>query len=64
MPCARQRTTVHGNTEETERHGYVDGWDWVWMTTMVGIWIVLVGTLVYSPVRLAQRDRHDHGKHL
>lgn len=43
-------------------HGYVDGWDWVWMTAMMAVWIVLIGAAVYGAVRLAQRDHHDHEK--
>lgn len=23
-------------------HGYVDGWDWLWMTVMMAVWIVLL----------------------
>lgn len=45
-------------------HGYVDSWDWVWMTTITVFWVVLIGAVVYAAVRLAQRDRHDHGRPL
>ena len=45
-------------------HGYVDGWDWVWMTTMMVSLIVLTGAVVYAAVRLAHRDRHNQGKTL
>ena len=45
-------------------HGYVDGWDWMWMTTMMVFWIVLVGAVVYWAVRVAQRDRHHDEKPL
>lgn len=45
-------------------HGYVDGWDWLWMTAMMTVWIVLIGAAVYAAVRLAQRDPRDRGKPL
>ena len=32
-------------------HGWVDGWDWLWMTLMMGFWLVVL----YAAVRLAQR---------
>ncbi len=31
------------------------GWDWIWMTFMMGFWIALLGAVVYIAVRLAQR---------
>lgn len=34
-----------------------DGWDWVWMTFMMGFWVVVLGAVVYAAVRLAQRDK-------
>jgi len=34
-----------------------DGWDWFWMTFMLGFWVVVLGLAVYAAVRLAQRDR-------
>jgi heme/copper-type cytochrome/quinol oxidase subunit 2 len=36
-------------------HAWIDGWDWFWMTLMMGFWIVLLGAVVYIAVRLAQR---------
>jgi hypothetical protein len=33
----------------------MDGLDWLWMTFMMGFWIVLIGGVVYVAVRLAQR---------
>ena len=45
-------------------HDYVDGWDWVWMTTMMVSLIVLTGAVVYAAVRLAQRERHNQEKPL
>ena len=61
MPHSRDRTIVHHDNKEAEMHGYVDGWDWVWMTTMMVFLIVLTGAVVYAAVRLAQRDRHNQG---
>ena len=34
----------------------MDGWDWLWMTFGMGLWIVLIGAVVYVAVRLAQRS--------
>ncbi len=36
-------------------HAWINGWDWVWMTFMMGFWVVLLGAAVYIAVRLAQR---------
>lgn len=33
----------------------MDGFDWLWMTFMMGFWIVLIGLVVFVAVRLAQR---------
>lgn len=33
------------------------GWDWLWGTVMMVSWIVLIGVVVYTAVRLAHRDR-------
>ena len=33
----------------------MDAWDWLWMTFMMGFWLVLIGVVVYLAVRLAQR---------
>lgn len=35
---------------------YVDGWDWLWMTLMMGFWVVIVGLVVYLVVKLTQDD--------
>ena len=35
-----------------------DGWDWFWMLPMMLIGIVLLGAVVYTAVRLANRDSH------
>lgn len=34
---------------------HMNGWDWVWGTLMMGVWIVLLGVAVYVAVRLARR---------
>jgi len=36
-------------------HAWMDGWDWVWMTFMMGFWVILIGAVVYIAVRLAQQ---------
>jgi hypothetical protein len=37
------------------------GWDWVWMTFMMGFWLIVFGAVVYVAVRLGQRPlRKDH----
>jgi hypothetical protein len=36
-------------------HAWIDGWNWVWMTFMMGFWIVLISAVVYIAVRLAHR---------
>lgn len=39
-------------------YGDFDGLDWLWMSSMMGLWIVVIGAVVYAAVRLAQRDNH------
>jgi len=36
---------------------YVDGWDWVWMTLMMGFWVVILALVVFLVVKLVQGDR-------
>jgi heme/copper-type cytochrome/quinol oxidase subunit 2 len=36
-------------------HAWMDGWDWFWMTLMMGFWVVVLGAVIYIAVRLAQR---------
>ena len=36
-------------------HGWMDGWDWLWMSFMMVFWIVLLGVVVYAAVSLSQR---------
>jgi heme/copper-type cytochrome/quinol oxidase subunit 2 len=34
---------------------WMDGWDWVWMTFMMGFWVVVFGAVLYAVLRLANR---------
>lgn len=36
-------------------HAWIDRSDWIWMTAMMGLWLVLLGGVVYLAVRLAKR---------
>jgi len=36
---------------------YADGWDWLWMTLMMGFWVVILALVVYLVVKLTQGDR-------
>lgn len=36
-----------------------DGWDWLWMTFVMGFWVVLLGLVVYLVARLTERERSD-----
>ena len=38
-----------------------DGGDWLWMSAVMGSWVIVVGVVVYAAVRLAQRD-HGGGR--
>jgi hypothetical protein len=38
-------------------HTWVTGWDWLWMTLMMGFWLVVLGAVIFIGVRLAQRPR-------
>ena len=56
MRVACCRGTLGLQTEKgVAMHGWMDGSDWVWMTMMMGFWLVLLGAVVYIAVRLAQR---------
>ena len=35
----------------------MNGVDWIWMTLVMGVWILVIGAVVYAAVRLATRDR-------
>jgi hypothetical protein len=37
-----------------------EGWAWFWMIPMMLFWIVVLGAVVYTAVRLANRDSHQH----
>jgi hypothetical protein len=39
----------------TEGGGAMEGFDWFWMTLMMGFWLIAIGTVVYVAVRLATR---------
>jgi hypothetical protein len=39
----------------------MDGWDWLWMTSMMGFWLIALGAVIYVAVRLAQRPPHRPG---
>ena len=39
-----------------------DGWDWFWMTFVMGFWLVVLGAVVYVAVRLAQRGSDGKGR--
>jgi heme/copper-type cytochrome/quinol oxidase subunit 2 len=36
-------------------HTWIDGWGWLWMTLMMGFWLVVLGAVIYIAVRLAHR---------
>ena len=31
-------------------YGWMDSWDWIWMTFMMGFWVVLLGIVVFVAV--------------
>jgi hypothetical protein len=37
-----------------------DGWALFWMVPMMLLWILGFGAVVYTAVRLANRDSHQH----
>ena len=41
-------------------HQYMNAWDWFWMIPMMLLWIVALGAVVYTAVRLANRDPKNH----
>lgn len=41
---------------------WMDGWDWVWMTSMMSVWVVVLAVAVYFAVRLATRPPGDNGR--
>ena len=34
---------------------WVEGWDWFWITLLMGFWLVVLGAVIFIAVRLAQR---------
>lgn len=40
-------------------HGWMDSWDWVWMSLMMVFWLAVLGAVVYAAVRLRQRPPHE-----
>ena len=42
---------------------WMDAWDWLWMTLMMGFWIVLLGAVIFAAVRLAQRPSDPKSQH-
>jgi len=36
-------------------HGWIDAWDWLWMSLMMAFWFVVLGGVIFVAVRLAQR---------
>lgn len=41
---------------------WMNGWDWAWMTLMMGFWVALFGIAVYIAVKLATRPPGDRGQ--
>lgn len=40
-------------------NGWMDGSDWFWMSFMMVFWVVAIGAVVYTAVRLGQRAPND-----
>ena len=36
-------------------HGWMNGWDWAWMSFMMVFWLVVLGAVVYAAARFGQR---------
>lgn len=36
-------------------HTWVGDWGWLWMTLMMGFWLVVLGAVIVVAVRFAQR---------
>jgi len=47
--------------KEVDVHGWMDGWDWIWMSTLMLVWLVALGAVVYVAVRLATSADRKHG---
>jgi hypothetical protein len=37
-----------------------DSWAWFWMVPMMLLWILVLGAVIYTAVRLATRDSRQH----
>jgi heme/copper-type cytochrome/quinol oxidase subunit 2 len=58
--CADGARCRSGETQASQAkggamHTWMNGWDWLWMTLMMGFWLVVLGAVIYLAVRLAQR---------
>jgi hypothetical protein len=62
MPPPDARPILEAASKEVSAvHGWMDSWDWVWMSFMMVFWLVVLGAVVFAAVRLAQRPpRKDH----
>jgi heme/copper-type cytochrome/quinol oxidase subunit 2 len=34
---------------------WMDGWNWLWMSSVMVFWLVVLGAVIYVAVRLANR---------
>jgi uncharacterized membrane protein len=37
-------------------YGHMAGWAWLWMSAMMIFWLVVLGVVIYTAVKLANRD--------
>jgi choline-glycine betaine transporter len=37
-----------------------NGWDWYWMVPMMLAFVLVLGAVIYTAVRLGNRDAHRH----
>ena len=54
---------MEARLREADVHGWLDGWDWAWMTFMMAFWLVILGALstrrcVLRSVRRARPTRY------
>jgi hypothetical protein len=54
MARAATGGTLRGIREGVAMHTWIDGWDWLGMTLMMGFWLVVLGAF-YIALRLGQR---------
>ncbi len=40
-------------------HGWMNGWDWAWMSLMMIVWVAALAGAVYVAVKLANRPPTD-----